>query len=102
MLLSCPRLRTIHANVTERCIRRARGKHVQVDHLLVSRRADRLEFAAVYWAVEVGAETFPEICEAHFVLKGEAQVQEILAPRRVCWTAYAWEITPNGHLRYLR
>ena len=105
MSVSLPRLRVVHATVTERCMRRSPGKTVGVDMLLASQRAHRLYLTALYWTTDTGSATdttaaFPELNEMHFFVEGDCVSEDTRG--LVDWHEYDANILPDGTLVALK
>lgn len=98
--VNLPRLRVVHATVTERCMRRSPGKTVGVDMLLASQRAHRLYLTALYWTTDTDTAAFPELNEMHFFVDGDRVSEDTRG--LVDWHEYDANILPDGTLVALK
>jgi hypothetical protein len=96
-----PRLQRLHANVMERCMRMPgiSGKTVSIDSLLIAKRSNQVQLAAVYWAMP--HEGLPEIHEAHFYIEGKDTLRVYEPDAPTDWDAYKWIVDPDGTMEKL-
>lgn len=96
--LQNPRLCSVHANVMEKCMRRAPpGYKVGIDSLLINPRTNKL--VAVYWTV-AQLETYPDVHELHVLLDEFENLNEYCPLHPTKWNQYKWRILPSGDVLY--